>query len=244
MSYTFYIPRGTLAKVLALLIAGLLLASLTVALYPFLFDFGQGFITLVGGFVAMNEEANLPTWFSSGLLLLVALVLAAIGLARRAIGARYVPHWLGLSLIFFYLSLDEMTQLHEKWGRLLPDALDPKILYGWTVVGFLIVLAVGLIYFRFLRALTPETRRLFMLAGALYIGGALGFEVIASYSNFYMGEAVYDVSLWRIIITHIEETMELAGIVVFLYALLQYIDLHIGSACITPAAGVQRGQRG
>src|SRR5690606_41162751 len=55
----------------------------------------------------MGVEANLPTFFSAFQLLVVSLLLAIIGLARRQQGDAAAPQWLLLALIFLLLAMDE-----------------------------------------------------------------------------------------------------------------------------------------
>src|SRR5919109_4164080 len=56
---------------------------------------------------SLDREANVPSWFSSALLLTAAAVLALVALDALARNARWGRHWAGLSLVFVVLSLDE-----------------------------------------------------------------------------------------------------------------------------------------
>jgi hypothetical protein len=71
--------------------------------------------------------------------------------------------------------------------------------------------------------LPAQTRRAFVLAGAIYIGGALGMEMIDGlYASLY-GEK----NLTYAFLTTIEETLEMLGIVVFLHTLLTYLKRYV-----------------
>lgn len=63
-----------------------------------------------------------------------------------------------------------------------------------------------------------------ILAGFLYVGGALGMEAVASYLNYEIGER----GLYFAVLTTIEESMEMFGLLVFLYALLYYSNSELG----------------
>ena len=61
----------------------------------------------------LNDENNLPTWYSSSILLFSSILLAMIGLANKHEGNPYTLEWLGLAAIFLYLSLDEASSLRQ-----------------------------------------------------------------------------------------------------------------------------------
>lgn len=129
-------------------------------------------------------EENLPTWFSSVLLaaggaggLLVAR------LARRD-ASRWTRHWLVLGILFFALSADETAQLHGRVPGPLRQGLadlglgtaGSRIVAVLVVVAALAVLLVA--YLPWLRALPATMRSTILGAGALYVGSALGLEVV------------------------------------------------------------------
>jgi hypothetical protein len=84
------------------------------------------------------------------------------------------------------------------------------------------VLVVFLLYLQFLAALPARTRFLFLLAATLYVGGALGVEMLGSNYYFHYGP---DTLAYQLIIT-VEEGMEMFGVVTFLYALFSYMAAH------------------
>ncbi len=58
-----------------------------------------------------------------------------------------------------------------------------------------------------------------MIAAILYIGGAIGFEMIQGRYSELHGED----NLMYNMIAAVEESLEFAGVIVFIYALLKYI---------------------
>lgn len=52
----------------------------------------------------LTGEGNIPTWYSSFILLLCALFLAIIGHAKKGHHDLYARHWQVLALIFLYLA--------------------------------------------------------------------------------------------------------------------------------------------
>ena len=58
----------------------------------------------------MDRELNLPTLFSSALLLMAALLMQRLGQSSDRIATK---DWRLLSKIFIFLALDEALQIHE-----------------------------------------------------------------------------------------------------------------------------------
>lgn len=126
-------------------------------------------------------------------------------------------------MVVAYLSLDEATTIHEQ-AEGLSDVLEDLggvLFFGWVLVGGLFVLVVGAAYLPLLRALPKRTRALFLAAGALYVGDALGLELVAGLVADRMADGYW--SSWqRVVLTHVEELAEMVGVVIFIHALLDY----------------------
>ncbi|WP_290871655.1 hypothetical protein [Aquabacterium sp.] len=173
-----------------------------------------------------NDERNIPTLYSSVALLLAGGLLMLITHLSRQRGE---PHraWLGLALIFVFLSIDEMTGLHERATepmRLLMHSsrgfLEGSLgLRAWVVPYAVLLMAFGLTYLRFLFRLPAQTRWHFMGSGLVYVTGTIGFEVIGSEWVLQHGE---DNVPYALLYT-CEETLEMLGIAWFVHALLTYL---------------------
>lgn len=94
--------------------------------------------------------------------------------------------------------------------------------FAWVMPGTIIVITLGIIFLKFLRNLPVNTRNQFMLSGIIYVGGALGVEMIGGH-YYYHGISSFGYSL----ITTMEESFEMIGIIYFIYALLNYIKMHV-----------------
>ncbi|HSK11475.1 MAG TPA: hypothetical protein VK911_17960 [Vicinamibacterales bacterium] len=206
----------TVAMLLALAIAALTVASLTGQILRFYFghDYVFGLVSLFN----VNREANVPTWYATATLLGASLLLWLIARVSRAAGERDARYWLWLSLLFLYVSADESMSLHEQLNvHLRPQTFLPGLLYfGWVVAGVAAVAVLGFLYARFLMRLAPPVRRLFFLAAALFVGGALGVEMLGARHVYHHGAENMEYAL----IATLEEVMEMAGVAVFIYALL------------------------
>jgi hypothetical protein len=78
------------------------------------------------------------------------------------------------------------------------------------------VVLVGLAFVPFLRSLDSRTRMMMLLAGGLYVSGALGFEMI---SGLVADARGLDTLLYATL-TSIEEILELSGLSVFLIVVI------------------------
>lgn len=176
-------------------------------------------------FFSVSSEGKIPTWFSGLALVACALVLLVIAVDRMRARDVYRHFWLLLSAIFFYMSFDEVTQVHEEIGPQLGSALGASgFLAGWVVPAMIVLAVLGVAYLRFVMALDPRSRRLMVAAGVIYVAGALGMELVG---NAYRLENVRDITYG--IIATVEEIFEMGGIVLFLYALLDHLERSVGS---------------
>jgi hypothetical protein len=163
---------------------------------------------------SLSFEGNLPTWYSSSLLFTCAFALTAIARTART----HRRHWLGLAAGFFYMSLDEAIELHEHLGGLV--GTGGALYFDWVIPAGIVVAAVAALYLPFLRDLPRYRRRMFVLAGLLYVGGAVAMELPLGWWTAQHGvdNAGYALIDW------VEETLEIAGASLFLIALAQRWD--------------------
>src|SRR5690606_6183682 len=133
----------------------------------------------------------------------------------------YRWHWIGLAIIFLYLSIDEAAVIHEELTDPLRTALNVTnyLHFAWMLVGIPLVLVVIVLYFRFLKHLPAHIRNLFLLAGFCYTFGALFIEAISA-NQWYLNEG--GTFLYMTIGTT-EEFFEMLGAIVLIHTLLQYI---------------------
>ena len=166
-------------------------------------------------FLSLSYEGNLPTWYASSLLLVCALLL---GLIARELPARdpLRLHWWALATLFAYMSLDETAELHEHLGGHV--ATGGVLYFDWVIPAAAIVALMGAAFLPFLRRLPPASRRRFVVAGALYVGGALLMELPLGWWTERAGEDTLGYAL----IDWVEETLELAGASLFLLALVSH----------------------
>lgn len=190
---------------------------------------------------SLDREANVPSWYSSISLLLCGILLAVIAYAARAQGDRWWRHWTGLAAIFGILALDEAASIHELSIEPLRDALGAGGLLHWTwvVPGSIFVLVVGAVYLRFIAALPRRTRLLLIVSAVTFVGGALGLEML--------GAAWFDVhgrrNLGYAFFWTVEETLEMCGVLIFIYALLGHLSQILPAGLGVDIGGSRRVER-
>jgi hypothetical protein len=204
-----------------------------------------------------SEEGNFANWYESVTLLAAALLLATIGIVTRKSQGRYHRHWLGLSFIFLFVSIDEAAQIHETTvapilahfrhsssrqaragatgahsASVKPVPADAAMAEpaeaggvrekaSWMPLYLVVLAAVTALYLRFYFSLAPRVRVALAVAAFLYVGGAVGVELI--YER--LAEQLGDQALICQVITTGSEWMEMAGVAVFIYGLMTHLHL-------------------
>lgn len=167
----------------------------------------------------LDLENNVPTWFASTLLTACAALLVLIGIAVRRAGVPYGRHWIALSAIFIYLSIDESSSIHEHRGAPGVGDVGGVLRFQWVIPGIIAVVIVALIYRRFVLDLPRRTGMLFLAAGVIYVSGALGFELLGGWYTDRVGQ---DNGTYATI-TSFEEIIELVGLSLFVFALYRHV---------------------
>ena len=171
--------------------------------------------------LSVNAEETIPTWYSTLLLFISSLLIAFIAVVKQRNKEPYTGYWVGLALIFLYLSMDEGAVIHEILSDPLQEALNTTgyLTFAWLIVFVPLVILFALSYLRFLFRLPPHTRNLFILAGILFVGGAIFVEAISA-NRYYLDDGV---SFPYLALATIEELCEMLGVALFIYALLSYM---------------------
>jgi hypothetical protein len=217
--------RGLVAAVSVVTVVSLVLRIL--ALRPGVAaDLAHGRPAVFRGFPLLlplfdvDGEGNLPSWLSSALLLVAALLLWGIAVQARVAGDRWHRHWAILALAVGYLSLDEAAQVHERLlipvGALLVDA-QGVFTFGRVVVAAPLLLVFALSYLRFAAALPAAVLRGLVLAAVVYLAGALGLELVG---GLILDHGYAEASVPYILETSVEEFLEMVGLTLLLRALI------------------------
>ncbi|GAB3555805.1 hypothetical protein GCM10027404_33230 [Arthrobacter tumbae] len=169
-------------------------------------------------FFDVGREINVPTWFSSGMWL-IAAVLTGVYAARSS---RYRISWWVFSVVCVVFSIDEMLELHERLdviGHELSVFLPFDLGFVWVIPGAVIALSIVAFLLRLIISLPTGVRNGLLLAGLVFISGALGVETLAGLTLASDG-----VTPAFFVFTLLEETLEMVGIALCLAALLHLIE--------------------
>lgn len=177
--------------------------------------------------VDFDKERNIPAFYSSLAILCASIILACISRVEKGRDGDS-KRWMGLSVLFLFLALDEAVSIHELLSgptRSLMD-LDGALYLAWVVPYSLLVVGLVFIYGKFLFNLPFAIRVLFVLSGLVFIAGAVGFELLGSNYHYIgnAGDAGYA------LLYTMEELLEMLGIAIFIYGLLFYLQTEL-SGC-------------
>jgi hypothetical protein len=134
-------------------------------------------VTWLTTFFNVDEQQNLPAWFSAGVLLLTAWILWETASAAAAAGQhRFVRHWRVLGVAFALLSLDDMTDAH----RILRLGAVATVgnASSWLLVAAPLLVLFALAYVRFALHLPALTRWLIVGAAGAYLLGVTAVEAV------------------------------------------------------------------
>ena len=167
----------------------------------------------------MDREFNIPTLFSSTIMLACAYILNEIKKVSEKLPSK---DWRLLSKIFIFLAIDEFFQIHEIF--IIPDLrpyLSPALGSTWVMPYTALVIYLGWRFSKFLRSLGQRTRRKFIQSATIFLSGAIGMEMVGSY--LVRTGIIRLHSIWYGSITGIEELLEILGLIMFLIALANYL---------------------
>jgi len=208
-----------IVRIILLLISTLLIIELALLYLKYYLNFNAPLFRIIEGFFDFDKEANFPTLLSSVLLLFASLTL--LFLYKTAPTKKY--YWLLLSSLFLFLCFDEATQIHEKFDKIksrLEPLNDSILVHVWVLPYLLLILLLIFFLKSFIFNLPAKTRNLFILSGIIFVGGAVGLEIIEGQLKVLnQGED----NLTLDVLYCIEEVCEMIGVTIFIYALLDYI---------------------
>ncbi len=171
-------------------------------------------------------EGNVPTLYSAVSVLFCSALLALITHVNwhRPEGKRF--YWLGLTILFLFLAIDEGTAIHEQVGTFLERYMNAEgaLYFLWVVPYGVATLVLGLAYAKFVWELPKDTRARFVTAGVIFLTGALGIEMLGAREADLHGYTTVTYSL----LYSLEEMLEMLGIILFIYALLSHLAQETG----------------
>lgn len=175
-----------------------------------------------------DTEANVPTYFNSIILFMPAMLFAAIGVWKSSLKDKFRYHWVGLSLIFLYLSIDEAAVLHEKLIKPMRSLFSFEgyggiFYFAWIIPGIAVILLFMIAYLQFFLHLENKYKVLFFISLSIYVGGIIGGEMLSGHFAESIGFKNFTYAAY----TSLEESLEWIGCSLTIYSLLTYLQQYL-----------------
>lgn len=133
-------------------------------------------------FFDFDREGNFPTYFNTILLFLSAQTFLWIAFASTSVKLYFKSYWYVLSFVFLFLSIDEFSRIHEGFNYYMPTLFGLGgtgiLKFAWIIPYGILAIAFGLYSLKFLMSLEKKYLFGYIVCGALYLLGAVGFESI------------------------------------------------------------------
>jgi hypothetical protein len=212
--YLFFM--GIICFLLISNLAGIAVLNFTVH------DHAWGLISLF----SFDSERNIPAFYSASAILLAALLLIVTGRLNQLAKESAAP-WFFLGLVFVFLSFDEIASIHERLILPMRELFDASgaFYFAWVIPYGVAVLLLGFLYIPFLIRLPRRTAIIFVISGTLFVGGAIGVELIGGHHSEIYGQN----NITYAMIVTLEELLEKVGIATFIYGILDYTTRRFGS---------------
>lgn len=177
------------------------------------FESGVGLIGGAAELFDVQNDKTIPTWFSSLLLLIAAILIWQLQRAGSSEPwATRGPLLRTLTAGFLLMSIDETASIHEHLNDPLAKWVAPTgpFRFGWVLVGIPFVILVAAFFGRWVLSLPSPDRSWVILGGVLFVVGAIGFEMLGSE---LLALHIHGVEGG---VAHIEELCEMLGVVAFI----------------------------
>lgn len=176
-----------------------------------------------------NTEKNLPSVFSGFLHFFASIFLAVVGFSAISIKTSQV-FWFTMSFIFLFLGLDEILRIHETISghTAMGHQNNNPFLYTWIIYYGSALILMGAFFFKPLFQLPRKTLLNFILAGFIFILGAIGLENVAGQYiwTHQIDPEMVNVTPEIFVLYSIEEFLEMFGVSFFILSILKFLDLH------------------
>jgi hypothetical protein len=116
--------------------------------------------------------------------------------------------------------------IHERLSTHIHHAFNTSgvLFFAWTIPYSALIVILSLIYLRFLLNLPAKIRNLFFLSFIVFTFGALGVEFLEGSHVEIHGKDYF----YYLLFVTLEESLEMTGLVIFVYALSSYLAGEFG----------------
>jgi hypothetical protein len=183
------------------------------------------------GLLDVDAENSFANFYSSVALLLASILLFLVA-RKKELSLGLSKYWYGLACIFLLFAFDEAIDIHEVVSEHVRRGFSVQGPQGesWLVPYLVLTAVFGLLYLWFLFRLPAPLRNGLILAGIVYLIGVAGFEV---FNEWY--EKTYGHGLAHALLTTVEDSFEMFGVVLLVRTLLRHIEHNLGMLVLKTA---------
>jgi len=171
--------------------------------------------------VDFDYEANIPTLFSSLILIIASGLFLVLATLSRIESPRDRKFWIGLAIVFLFLGIDEGAKIHEKIGDWFEQFVNAEgyIYYPWVLPYVAVFLVLVAAYFKFYLRLPRHTQIGLFVAAAMFLFGAVVLDMLGGNEADANGTS----TIYYSVLYTIEEILEMTGVIVLIRTLLIYM---------------------
>lgn len=169
----------------------------------------------------VDAELSVPAFFAVVLLLIASGLSWFVGHNQPSHDS-FANRWAFLAFVFLFLAMDECIGFHEYLNGSTFKAyqsMSKYLRWTWVIPYTVVTITFFVLYVPFLRSLPVRVAGMMVMAGAIYVAGAVGVEMLGA--GFYTIEGKNSLSYK--LTTHLEEMMEMTGLILFIYSQTDYI---------------------
>jgi hypothetical protein len=172
-------------------------------------------------FLDLDFEEGLGTWANTTLHLLCASLSALAALVSRGRAERWERNWWTIAAVFTFLSLDEIGTLHEDLIAPVRNAFDlgGVFYFPWIIPAVALGLVFLVTQLRFLQQHWQPLGRRLVVAGVLFVAGAVGVEM----AEAVVAERGLKTTLLNDLLTGLQECAEIGAVMLAAVALLGHL---------------------
>ncbi len=171
-------------------------------------------------FFNLDDERSLPSLFTVFEWIVIVVLFLVISITTKG---KKTYYWWGFVLLFSFLTLDEFASIHEPMAKYFRATLNTSgvLYFAWVIPYAFGLVALLLIYGKFLLSLDKKILTLFIISGITFISGAVIMEL---FEGKYVESHGFN-NIYYLVFVPIEETLEMLGLSLFIYSLLQYLEM-------------------
>ncbi len=172
-------------------------------------------------------EVNIPTFFEGFLFILLAISAWFCGVSDKYKGLakkEWLP-WMLLSILLFFISLDEFTQIHEQLTDPTRElfGVGGFLYFAWIIPYAVTLLLLAFYFVPFILKLSRKTKLLIFIGTCIFVFGAIGLEMVGA----VLYEAGASNHISYTIVSSLEEFFEVIGALIALKGLFNEVLLRV-----------------